>query len=76
MNTELRKKLNIILKKLFSSLQIGHFFDKTMKSMRKHRDMKLATTKKKEESLWCQSHIIMQQNLLAIEMKQNVNTHE
>ena len=73
MNTELTKKAKNDFEKDFFKLMNNAVFGKTMKNMRKHKDIKLVTTDKRKNQLVTELnyHAIrcFSENLLAIEMK-------
>ena len=74
MNTELRKMQKMILKNIFSIWIMNNtVFGKTLENMRRHRDIKLVTTKARRNYLLLESNYhtrkIFSENLLAIEMK-------
>ena len=72
-NTELRKQAKNYLEKYFFRLMNNSVFGKTMKNVRKHKDIKLVTTDKRRNQLVSETnyHITkwFSENLLAIEMK-------
>ena len=73
MNTELRKQAKNDFEKNFLKLMNNFFFGKTTENVRKHRDIKLATTNKRRNQLVSESNYhktkLFSENLLAIEMK-------
>ena len=73
MNTELRKEAKNVFEKNFFKLMNNSVFGKTMKNVRKHRDIKLVTTDKRRNQLFsepnCHTTKWFSGNLLAIEMK-------
>ena len=73
MNTKLRKKAKSEFEKDFFKLMNNSVFGKTMENVRKHKDIKLITTKEKRIKLVSEPnyHTIkkLSENLLAIEMK-------
>ena len=73
MNTDLRKKAKNDFEKDFFKLMNNAVFGKTMENVRKHRDIKLVTTKRRRNYLLsepnCHTTNFFAENLLAIKMK-------
>ena len=73
MNTELRKQARNDFEKDFYKLMNNSVFGKTMENVRKHRDIKLATTDTRRNKLLSEPNYHttkwFSENLLAIEMK-------
>ena len=73
MNTELRKLARNDFEKDFFKLMNSSVFGKTMKNIRKHRDIKLVTTDKKRSKLVsepnCHTINLISEDLSIIEMK-------
>ena len=73
MNTKLRKEVKNDFEKDFFKLMNNSVFGKTMKNVRKHRDVKLATTDEKRNKLVSDPNYHtakrFSENLLALEMK-------
>ena len=80
MNTDLRKAAKNYFENDFLKLMTNGVFGKTIKNVRKHRDIKLVATENTKNYLVSEPnyHIIkfLTENVLAIEMKKNSNTHE
>ena len=76
MNTELRKKAKYDFEIDFFKLMNNSVFGKTMKIVRKHRDIKLVTTDEKGNKLVSEPNYHttkrFSENLLAIEMKKTI----
>ena len=71
MNTKLRKEAKSEFEKDFFKLMNNSVFRKTMKNVRKHRDIKLVTTEEKRIKLVSEPnyHTAKHFNLLVIKMK-------
>ena len=73
MNTDLRKKAKNDFEKDFFKLMNNAVFGKTMENVRKHRDIKLVTTKRRRNYLVSEPNYhtakFFTENLLAIEGK-------
>ena len=72
MNTKLRQKAKIILRKFFK-LMINAVFQKTLENVRKHRNIKLVTTERRRNYLVSEPNYhttkFFRENLVAIEMR-------
>ena len=73
LNTELRQKVKNNFEKDFFKLMNNAVFGKTMENVRKHRNIKLATTERRKNYLVSEPNYhttkFFTENLLAIEMK-------
>ena len=73
MNTQLRKQAKNDFENDFFKLMNNAVFGKTMKTVRKHRDIKLVTTDKRRNQLVSEPNYhttkYISENLLTIEMK-------
>ena len=73
LNTELRQKAKNNFEKDFFKLMNNAVFGKTMENVRKHRNIKLATTERRKNYLVSEPNYhttkFFTENLLAIEMK-------
>ena len=73
MNSVLSKKQKMILKKIFFKLINDAVFGRTIKNMRKNRDIKLVTTERRRNFLVSEPNYhtkkFFTENVLAIEMK-------
>ena len=80
MNTKLRKEVRIDFEKDFFKLMNNSVFGKTMESVRKHRDIKLATTDVKRNKLVPEPNYHtakrFSENLLAMQMKKRTSKNE
>ena len=80
MNTKLRKEAENNLEKDFFKLINNPIFGKTIDNVRKHRDLKLVTTERRrnyvESELNYHTTKFFTENLLAVEMKKNLNINE
>ena len=76
MNTELRKQAKNDFEKDFLKLMNNSGFGKTMKNVRKHRDIKLVTTDKRRNQLMSEPNYDttkwFSENLFATEMKKAI----
>ena len=76
MNTELRKQAKNDFEKDFLKLMNNSVFGKTMKNVRKHRDIKLVTTDKRRNQLMSEPNYDttkwFSENLFATEMKKAI----
>ena len=80
MNRDLSKKVINDFEKDFFKLMNNAVFEKNMKNVREHRDIKLVTTERRRNYLVSEPNYhttkFFTENLLAIEMKKNINTLE
>ena len=81
MNTDLRKKAKSDFGKKFFKLMMNNaVFEKTIENVRKHRDVKLITTERRNNYLVSEPNYyttnFFKENLLAIEMKKIRDTYE
>ena len=78
MNTDLRKKNNVGKTRFI--LMNNADFGKTMKNVRKEKDIKLLTIERRMNYLVSKANYratnFFSENLLAIEMKKNADTYE
>ena len=79
-NIELRKQAKNDFRKDFFKLMNNSVFGKTMENVRKHRDIKLATTDKRRSQLVSEPNYHatkwFSENLLAIEMKKMIKKYD
>ena len=73
MNTNLKRKQKMILKEVFFKVMNNAGFGKTMKNVRKHREIKLVTTERRRNYLVSQPNYhttkFLTKKLLAVERK-------
>ena len=73
MNTDLKKKQNMFLKKIFFKLMNNSVFGKTVENDRKHRDIKLATTERRRSYLVSE---LFHRKFISNRNEKNRDTHE
>ena len=75
MNTDLRKKSKIILKKYFFKLMNNVVFGITMENMTKHRNIKIL-----KGTIWCQNQLsyykVFHRKFVGYRIERNTNTYE
>ena len=69
MNTKLRKQAKIEFEKYFFKLMNNSVFEKAMKNVRKHRDIKLVTTNKIVSEPNYHMTKLFSEGLLSMEMR-------
>ena len=62
MNTELRKKRKMILKKIFFKLMNNAIFGKTIKMCENIEILNPSSQQKEEETIWCRNQVIILQS--------------
>ena len=78
MNAEIRKKTRNHFEREFFNLINNVEFEKPLKNLRNHRNIKLVTTdkKKKKEKRWCQSLTTIKQNAFQKNFYQSKSTKQ